>query len=294
MTQSAPTPIIGVDGGGTTCRAAIGTDANGILAQATGGPANATTNPTLAIDSVLNAVRSAAAQAGMTASDLSRATAHIGLAGVMTDRDAQTIAQAMPFARCVVSDDRKTAVTGALGDHDGYLVSAGTGTIIGARHGADFRFVSGWGLHLSDQASGAWLGRMLLNHTLQAHDEMLPASDLTRATMAQFDNDPNAIVTFATTAGPDDYGTFAPKVIQAANSGDATGVAIVQTGVDYLMRGLTALGYQSGDRLCLIGGVGPHYADHFTLDSRAGLTAPLGAALDGAFHLARTHERSTG
>jgi len=272
--------FIGVDGGGTGCRVAIGTSA-GIIARATGGPANATTDRSLAIKNVITTVARTASE--IPDIDLSKATAHVGLAGVMTQQDAREIARTMPYGRCAVSDDRPTAVAGALGALDGYLLGIGTGTIAAACTAGKLRFVGGWGFAVSDHASGAWLGRAALEQVLLCHDGLAPHTPLTREILAGFDNDPNAIVTFCTNAKPRDYATLAPQIV---NASDPWALQILRKGAAYLAQSLDALGFQSGDTLCLTGGLGGYYHDHLPASYTTGIIPPHGDTLDGAFALA--------
>ncbi|CAN0599943.1 unnamed protein product, partial [Ectocarpus sp. 12 AP-2014] len=136
--------------------------------------------------------------------------------------------------------------------------------------------------------SGAWLGRAALEQVLLCHDGLADHGDLTRTLFAEFDNDPNAIVAFSMSAKPGDYAAFAPDVVSAADSGDASGQAFMAKGANYLIRGLNALGFQPGDTLCLSGGVGGHYARYLPASILSGNIGPRGTALDGAFHLAKS------
>ena len=294
MTDSEHTLIIGVDGGGTGCRVAIGTLRQGVLAQAEGGRANATSNPDLALKNVVTATHEAAQKAGLSIEAISDAIAHVGLAGVMTEADSARIAAGLPFASCAVTDDRPTTIAGALGDKDGFLLSIGTGTIVASSKAGHFAFIGGWGFQISDQSSGAWLGHKAIRRTVLCHDGLSPHSDLTREVMGKFENDPNAIVQFAATAAPGDYATLAPLVIAAGEADDFWGAAIMTEGAAYLSKALGALDFRTSDTLCLTGGVGPHYARYLSPDITKGRTTSKGGALDGAFqlatNLARTNE----
>ncbi|MFP7570284.1 BadF/BadG/BcrA/BcrD ATPase family protein [Marivita sp. S2033] len=288
MSNEAPPYIIGVDGGGTGCRAAIGTFAQGVLARAEGGRANASSDPDLAIQNILSTITDAAKRADVTAQDMRDAVVHLGLAGIMSDSDGNRIAAGLPFNNIVVTEDMPTAVVGALGGQDGYLLSVGTGTIVAANKGGTFSSVGGWGFHLSDQASGAWLGRAALEQVLLCHDGLADHTGLTRALLQRFDNDPNSIVTFSMSARPRDYAALAPDIVRAAQAGDGIARSMMLKGAEYLKQGLARLGFRPGDRLCLTGGVGPHYAPFLPDDYLSGQTASKGSALDGAFTLARS------
>ena len=290
MSDSEHTIFIGVDGGGTGCRAAVGTFTDGILGQADGGRANVASDPELAIRNVLVAVGAAAVNAGVSEGALKAARAHLGLAGVMTGQDKERIASAVPFGSVVVTDDRQTAVNGALKGQSGYVLSVGTGTIAAAFVDGSYRSVGGWGFHVADQASGAWLGRAGLQHVLLCHDGLAEHTDLTRALFARFQGNPNTITSFSMSAKPGDYAAFAPEIVEWAAKGDPWGQSIMTAGADHLARCLTALGFQSGDTICLTGGVGPHYASYLPPEVLVGQTTCRGSALDGAFQLAKSSQ----
>ena len=278
--------VIGVDGGGTGCRAAIGTHADGILARAAGGPANFATNPDCAIANVVEAVAKAAAEIGVKAQSLSAATAHVGLAGALTNNDHQRAAKALPFGNITVTDDRCTSVVGALGADCGFLLSVGTGTIAATNSNHDIRYVGGWGFHVADQASGAWLGRAALEQTMLCYDALAKHGDMTQNLFAKFNNDPNQVVAFSISAKPGDFGALAPDVVNAAKNDDPWALAIMKKGAKYLEEALVALGHQKGDAVCLTGGLGPHYATYLAPQFTENLIPARGNALDGAFQLA--------
>ncbi len=272
--------LVGVDGGGTGCRVAVGTPGN-ILAVAQGGPANVTSDPERAVKHVLEAAEAAAVRADI---DLSMTVAHVGLAGVMDDADAAWVAARMPFARVAVSDDRPTTVVGALGDTDGFVAAIGTGSFIASRRDDAFDYVGGWGLIVSDQGSGAWMGRAVLEQALKCYDGIEAYSQLTIDVMAQFGNDPNAIVSFAAKATPNEFATLAPMVFDATDAGDEFGSKLVAMGAAYIQQGLDGLGFSERASVCLTGGAGPRYASFFK-------NVPAqGAALDGALILAQKLE----
>ena len=287
MSDSSHNILIGVDGGGTGCRVAIGTAQDGVVATAEGGRANPASEFEIALKNIDAVIRAAATKAGLPQSALPDATAHLGLAGVMTQSVGTRIVKALGFKRAIVTDDRTIAVCGALGGHDGFLLSVGTGTIAAATKDGVDRAVGGWGFQVSDQASGAWLGRKALEHTLLCHDGLARHTDLSGALLAEFDNDPNNISTFSIRAQPGDFGAFAPQIVAAARDGDHLGQSLMQSGSNHLIRCLETLGFTAGDRLCLTGGVGPHYASYLPSEVLTGQQNCLGSALDGAFQLAK-------
>jgi glucosamine kinase len=176
MSKFQDSILIGVDGGGTGCRIIIADGNLTVLARASGARANVATDFVQAIRNIQEAITKAAQSAGITEDALSNAQVHLGLAGVLCSADAQKVAAALPYALINVTDDRPTAVEGALGDKNGFLISVGTGTIIATRQGRKNSYVGGWGFYVADQASGAWLGKRLLEETLLCYDEIKPHS----------------------------------------------------------------------------------------------------------------------
>lgn len=105
--------------------------------------------------------------------------------------------------------------------------------------------------------------------------------------LALFEGDAKAIVEFSLPAKPGDYRSLAPAIISAANDGDQWACATMKRGAHFLAGGLSRLGFHPGDPLCLIGGLGSHYANYLPAELLSGRVAAKGNALDGAFALAR-------
>ena len=74
----ADTLFIGIDGGGTQCRARIRDGAGRLLGEGTGGPANLRLGPQVAMGSIVAAAKAAATAGGLNDSDLTRAAVGLG------------------------------------------------------------------------------------------------------------------------------------------------------------------------------------------------------------------------
>lgn len=290
IAPGTPDLSVGVDGGGSGCRVAIADASGKVLGQGAAGPANVTTDMAGAIANVQSALNVAMAASGLSKAVLAGARAHLGLAGVLTRAQGATVAAALPMLRAAVTDDRPTQLRGALGTADGALVALGTGTMIGVQQGAQARFVGGWGLVLSDEASGGWLGQQALMRTLHVLDGLATGAPLS-ARLAQQHGGASGIVAFARNATPADFAGLAPQVIAAAEDGDALADTILRDGAAYIARALEAAGYTRGKALCLSGGIGPAYGRYLDADLQAGLVLPKGSALDGALALASERPR---
>lgn len=276
---------VGIDGGGSGCRVAIRDRSGARGSDATGGPANFTTDPAQTIANLSDTLARAAQ--GLDKTALQDAQAHVGLAGVQTEADAARVADALPFAHVTVTEDRLPAVEGALGDRNGALAAVGTGSFVAIRNPNGIRFFGGWGFQVGDQASGAWLGRKAVETCLLAHDGVQDESALTHALFARLGADPTRVIAFARKAGASDFASLAPEIVDAARDHDPNARALMTSGAGYLEACLGTAQFEDGDVLCLSGGLGPHYADYLDPAYKAMLHDPCGTALDGALRLAR-------
>lgn len=281
-----PDPIlVAADGGGTGCRACAGTLSRGVLAEATGGPGNVHSDFDGAIANLTSAVQAALEHANLHV-PADQITAHMGVAGAHSEVEMARVRAALPYGQSSVTGDRATSLRGALGEADGYVVALGTGTIVARQHRLEMRTIGGWGFDLSDQASGAWLGRRVLQEVVLCEDRLRAHTGLSRHVLED-KGGLIAMIEFSTGAAPGAFAPLARDVVAAATAGDALGVALMQEGAAYVMRGLRALGFEAGDLLSLAGGLGPHYAPYLEADFTENLAPPKGTALEGAFAMAR-------
>lgn len=280
------TYLLGIDGGGTGCRAAVA-DMNGhVLGTGKSGSANIMTDMETARLNILDATRAAFTDAGIDHAAISSTAAVLGLAGAIVGGNGAKLQITLPFQRSLVASDGVIALQGALGDNDGTVVIIGTGSFFITREGNDIRFAGGWGFKVGDLGGGARIGRDLLEETLLAHDRVHPASPLTDSVMARFENSPYNIVEFAHSARPSDFGSFAPLVFEYAANTDAVALAILQKAATQIEEGLDAIMPAGQERLSLIGGLGALFEERLSARYRAKLQKPLNDALTGAVQLA--------
>lgn len=278
--------VIGIDGGGTSCKAALATADGTILARARSGAANIRTDLTGARANIVDAARQAFVAAGHDPDLIPTTPAVLGLAGANVGTYRQQLQAVLPFRQSRVETDAEIALEGAVGSGDGAMAILGTGTAYMARHDGLSRAIGGWGFQVGDQGSGARIGRDLLEQTLLAHDGIRPASPLTTEILNVFRGNPEDLVEFTATAKPGDFGGFAPKVFDHAERGDAVAAAIIAKAVSDVEAALAGLDLREGDPLCLLGGLAPLYATRLSARYRALLRPPLDDALGGAVRMA--------
>jgi glucosamine kinase len=278
--------LIGVDGGGTSCRAAIASLDGAVLGRAQSGASNITSNLEGATVNILDAVHSAVKAAGLPADSIKHAAAFLGLAGANVGDFGQRLSQALPFALHKIGGDAPIALQGALGDHDGAIAILGTGSAFMARKGNTVRLIGGWGFQLSDLGGGARLGREALEMVFLAHDGIVEKSELTKELMAEFSNSPEELVLFAKSAKPVDFGRFAPVILKHLNSGDKNALRLIKWAAKSIDDAFDALDLEPGDQIALLGGLAKFYPPYLAQHHRARLIDPKADALTGAIALA--------
>ena len=277
--------VIGIDGGGTNCRAALATRAGEIIGRGRSGPSNIMTDLDGARASIEAAARLALADSGRDPALLATVPAVLGLAGTNVGGYKQQLLQGLPFAESVVESDALIALEGALGDEDGAIAILGTGSIFMARRAGAYHTIGGWGFMLSDLGGGARIGRDLLQETLLANDDIRPGSPLTDRVLDRFGGDPREIVKFAAAARPAEFGGFAPLVFDHA-ADDPVATSILARAVADIEEALDALELAPHHKLSLIGGLGPLLAPLLSVRYRERVTPPYGDALGGAVSMA--------
>lgn len=281
-----PDYFIGIDGGGTSCRAAVATADGTVVGSARSGPANLLTDLDGARDNIVEAARGAFSNAGLDPDGIASARALLGLAGANVGDLAERLAARLPFRRAEIVTDGLIALQGAFGDEDGAIAIIGTGTMYLCRQAGRLRSFGGWGFVVADQGSGARLGHALLQECLLVSDGIRPGSGLTEDVLAEFDHDPSRLVAFARYAVPSDFGRYSPRIFAAANSNDPIGLRLLRQGAAAIDETLDAVAQAGGNRICLLGGLSPHYPQWLSGANRARLVAARSDALSGAVSLA--------
>ncbi len=280
--------FLGVDGGGTGCRARVETDGGEVLGQGLSGPATTRLGIDAAWASVMAAAEAALAEAGLDTAARGSVRVGIGLAGLGRKGALEALAALPhPFAAVGFVSDGLAACLGAHSGEDGAIVIAGTGSVgIGRVAGRELR-VGGYGFPISDEGSGADLGLQAVRLALRAHDGRHERTALLAEVMQRFKDDPADAVAWMDRASATDYATFAPLVMRHANQGDAAGRRIVQNAAEQVDGLVRALFEQGAPRVALLGGLSSAIEPWLSPDVRRRLKAADGDAVAGAIILAK-------
>ena len=269
--------FLGIDGGGTGCRAAVADEAGHVLGRGEAGPANIASDP----DGAAKNIVKAAADALQAAGGGQIFAAGLGLAGANAAGAADRLRDVLPFDRVAVVTDGITAVMGALGRADGVVAALGTGSVFAVQRAGVIRQIGGRGLVLGDEASGAWIGRAILRAALRALDGLQPMTPLLAKLMEE-GGGADAVVAFSLRAQPVEFAVLAPRVV---GSGDPAAMAVMAEAVADAAEAVALLQGDDGLQVVFLGGLGTVFADR--LAGRFAIRPALGTALDGALMLAR-------
>jgi glucosamine kinase len=295
MTAAAPHSnalFVGVDGGGTGCRARI-EDAEGcVLGSGIAGPATLRLGVERALAEVEKACRAALADAGLEADAVGALHVGAGLAGIgRKDVREQLAVQPHVYRSIVYAHDATTACLGAHNAREGGIVIVGTGSIgFALVDGREVR-VGGYGFPISDEGSGADLGLHAVRLALRAHDQRAVATRLTREVMLRFHDDPYEAVHWMDRATATDYATFAPLVMRHADAGDSVARGIVRDAAEQIDELVRRLIDHGAARIALLGGLASPMQPWLAPDVQRRLVPVEGDAVDGALHLARRDVR---
>ena len=286
MTEMTIKYHFGIDGGGTGCRAILTDQSGKVLAAGASGPANIGADTENSILHICEAFEQARKNASLTTSIYGSANAVLGLAGANSVEDHTPIYKRLPFKESMIVSDTLTALQGAMGDGDAAIVILGTGSAFVRRTNDATRIVGGRGFVLSDHAGGAWLGRELLEQVLLAVDGFAQHSDLSRAVLERFENNPRNITVFSRTARAADYAAFAPMLFEFVALNDPLGTNILADACEMIRNGLEALRIRELQRFSITGGLASSYAALPFFPYREFYQEPLGDSLQGALALA--------
>jgi len=172
---------LGVDGGKSSTKSAIGDAAGCVLGTGVGGPCNhvgeAEGRERLA-RAVTESVALACKQAGLDASQIQFEAACFGMSGGPADKQA-ILAEILRAKKLIVTDDMLIALSGATGGDPGVAVNAGTGSFaFGRNQAGETARAGGWGFVFGDEGSGFDIARQALRAALRFEEGWGPQTAL--------------------------------------------------------------------------------------------------------------------
>lgn len=249
--------FLGIDGGGTKCKAVLTDNNLNVLGIGLAGSGNVYFGVEKALNEVMNAAQIALDEANIPNLVLSDIIAGIGLAGVnLPSLYQQVLSQPFPFKTLCLTTDLAIANLGAHQGNDGALIILGTGSCGFSSYKNENLIIGGHGFPHGDIASGAWLGFKAVEKVLLALEGMLENTLLTKLILQHY-KVKTALALVEKISGQSScfYGELASLVIQAAQQNDSVAVAIQQEAITYVERLAKRLLLNPAQPLAFIGGI---------------------------------------
>ncbi|MEQ1608443.1 MAG: BadF/BadG/BcrA/BcrD ATPase family protein [Hyphomonadaceae bacterium] len=281
---------LGIDGGGTRCRARLEAPDGAVLGQGLAGPASMRFGVDAATGSIMAATRQALNNAGLGEDVLQNVYAGIGLAGTGQLGARQALESwRHPFAKAWFEGDGYLAWLGAFGGDDGGIVVCGTGSIGITYKGRTIR-VGGYGFPVSDEGSGAHIGLNAIRYALRTLDGRAKSTEFAREVLERFSSDPAVVIRWSETASATEYAAFAAIVIKHSAAGEPAAINLLRDAAIHIAGLVEAVLARGAPRVALVGGLVEFLKPHIPATTAARLTEPQADAMAGGILMAR--ERS--
>lgn len=285
---------LGVDGGGSRCRARLESADGRALGSGVAGSASMRLGFETVRDAIMTATLQAFAQADLPKEALARTYAGIGLAGTGLTGARQALeAWRHPFAGAWFEGDGYIAVLGAFGAEDGGVVIVGTGSI-GLSYQDELVRIGGYGFPVSDEGSGADLGLNAIRHALRTLDGRAEASAFSKDVLALFSNDHVAVIDWLEKAKASDYAALAPLVVKHAGQGDPAAHQLMLLAAMHVAEIIDVLFERGARRVALSGGVAEAIKEYLPARITTKLSEPQADALAGGILLAKRRASAPG
>lgn len=280
--------FIGIDGGGTKCRARLFTADDKVLGTGVGGPANPLHGQSQAKASILQAVEMALTEAGLPNSEAGNLIAGIGLAGVNLPSLFDVMnAWHHPFKKMYLTTDLHIACLGAHRRDEGAVMIAGTGSCGYSYVNGKATIIGAHGFPFGDKCSGAWIGLEAVKAVLLASDNLGPQTCLNDLIGNHLHAKGVMIVDKMGAAKSSDYAQLARFVLEAADMKDEVAIKIMREGADYMNAVAEKLWETGPSRMSLIGGLSGRLTPWLKPSVAASLSNPISQPEFGAVYFAK-------
>ena len=275
---------LGIDGGGSKCKAVVMSETFEVLGHGLSGPANPVHGFEQATFSIIESAQLALIDAGLAAKPLNQLIVGAGLAGMNLPGMFEHMSNwKHPFKEMFLTHDLLIAGLGAHDGGDGGVIVTGTGSCGFSFINEKCLMLGGHGFPQGDIASGAWFGLQLVNKVLQSLDGLTPASLLNQQLLTSVEcQNSIALVELVVGKPATFYAKLAQLVFDAAEQDDALGLAIVEEGADYINKLARRLWQSKVPRLSLVGGLADSLNPWLADDVQKMLSTPIWPAEIGA------------
>lgn len=278
---------IGLDAGGSHCRAWLFNAEEKVISKAVSGPANVASNIELATKNFKLTAANALREAGLNADlYLGKLDVGAGVAGVHSPSACKRLAEwDHPFNSFAFDTDLYTAHIGAHAGQDGATIICGTGFSALAVIDSQRSEVGGYGFPAGDKACGASIGLEALQAVFLAADGLAEKGALWERIVERSDFDVHELAGSLLNMPAVEYARFALDVFHAADDGDMRSAQILKRAANYLDKIIQLFVAQGAERICVVGSVGKALIDWLPHRTQVKVVPPKQGAEWGALQL---------
>ena len=227
---------LGIDGGGTKTRCALGDDFRLLASSLTGASNVVRVGVAHAREALHAGVSNVCQAAGISPGQIKSIC--VGAAGAARQEVAEQIRgilRQLSPASIEIFADTVIALEAAFGSGPGIIVISGTGSIVYGRNSrAETARAGGWGYAISDEGSAQWIGRRAVWTILRALDQGAETKLSAMVLHAWNLHTLDGLVQKANSSPPPEFPTLFPVVLRAAHEGDAMAAALLADAGDHL------------------------------------------------------------
>lgn len=286
--------LLGIDGGGTKCKAVLLDNKNTILGTGIAGSGNPVNGLEQAQASIVESACAALKDAqnkhaGLASVELSDLTAGIGLAGVNIPKMHEQMTHwGAPFHSKHITTDLVIACLGAHNGENGAVIISGTGSSGFSYVNGVSKNIGGHGFPQGDKGSGAWFGLKAVETVLLSLDNLAPNTLIKHHLFKTLKVD-NAIdiVSCVAAKPPAFFAQLAATVFIAAEEQDDVALSIIHEGANYLKNMAKQLEETGSSRIAFIGGISQFIIPYLIKERQTKVLAPIYPPEIGAVFYAR-------
>ena len=269
--------FLGIDGGGSKCKAIVVNAQNQVLGTGISGPGNPLHGFEQAVNSIVESAQLALKDAGLNDLSISDIPAGVGLAGVNLPVLFEQMSNwEHPFKQMFLTTDLLIACLGAHDGGDGAVMITGTGSCGFSYVDGHPYIVGAHGFPHGDKGSGAWFGLQAAKQVLLSLDGITTQSSMNEKLLALLDVDNGVDLVEAIAGNPATYyAKLANLVFDSAEEGDKLALSIVKEGAGYISDVARQLWKKNPPRMSLIGGLTPRIQPWLDDDIKEQLSEPL-------------------
>lgn len=298
--------FVGVDAGGTHCRASLYDSAETVIGTGLAGPANVFNHFTEAMKQIDLAIDIAVHSANISI-DKKSLIVGAGCAGGQTAQARKGLSLLnVPYKRLFMTSDLHASCLAASSGGDCIVLITGTGSSIAHYQNGLVTQYGGHGFMHGDEASGAWLGLRAVQLLLKSFDNLVDDEEFCNAiataigigymssiSNAETSTSVDHILRYFKNKLAADYAQLAPLIIALYQNGNSTANTLINEGADYLFSVLSSNALGDGLPIFITGGIAASYQPLLQQKMGKPVLAMQRVAQDGAMLYAKLQMNSS-